>query len=614
MAESHLPSPFGKEQEKLAQWRAEFALDLRSEQRWRTYRKKWGNYYDGKQWTEEEKMKMQERGQPPLVMNMIKPRVDTLQGMFLQTPIMMRAIDRGLEDFDKGKYVTEALRYIEDMNDFNETERIAIKEQLISGRAWYYVEPDFDYDDVEIKIEAVDSQDIIRDRYAKKQDLSDCDRIYRTFWVDIADLITRFPRHKEEIEASVTRESNFANILDQYTMKKLGDQYKSSGTGVDGKLDDIFYDSKRRRVRFIHMWYRETYMREYAVHDDLENGRAEVTEFSEELIQKVKDLFPGVEFYTKKAHRLNSAIFIRNAILEEKEDIRSHDPYGKYPFVMLSGYEETDEERMPYGYVRQLIDPQDAYNKSRSKIVHKQNSATTIFDQGAFPNEEEARHQVHRPDGWIKKKKGYDVNIDRGQVNNADIAMINFAIQEMQSSGLPAELMGQEGQDLSGKAIQLRQNSGLQPLRPLMANARKARKRLFTIVLEEIQRFWTYKKIIKITDDPNAESIVLNNIVTDETGNEVVVNEIGLGKYDIKIEESPQTENLRAEQFDKLIQMVKDLIAMGTQVPMQTVIELVRSSDVHNKEGIIQSLVEQQQAQMQMVAAQAQQQGGAYPQ
>lgn len=600
---------------KLREWRAEFSLDFDAESRWREKRRRWGDYYDGDQWTEEERKVLSDRGQPPLAMNMIKSRIDTLQGMFLQVPIMMRAQDRGLDDFDKAKYITEALRYIEDQNDFNEVERETITEQLISGRGWYHVHLDFDVDDVEIKIENVDTEDIVVDRYSKKADLSDCDRLYRTFWVDVEDLVKRFPRKETEIRNSVYTEGQFQQVMESHVRVKLGDQYKNTeGQSVMDPYDKIFVDSKRKRIRFVQMYYRDVYMREFAVHDELPDGRYEITNLDNGQVEQIKNRFPGVEIYTKRTHKLNSAIFINNAILEEKEDIRPHDPDGKYPYVQLIGYRERNSGKMPYGYVRQLVDPQDAYNKSRSIVVHKQNTATVIADEGAVEDVEHTRNEANRPDGYIEKQPGSDFQIDRNQVNNADIAMINFAIQEMQSSGIPAELMGQEDKGLSGTAIQLRQSSGLQPIRPLIANARKARKRVFKLVLEEMQRYWTSPKLVKITDDPNAENMVLNQVVVDpQTGEQVIIHDVRLGKYDIKIEEAPQTENMRSEQFDKLFNMLQNLIRMGVPVPLEPFIKLIQASDLPNKQDLAQSLLQEQQNQQQMLLLQ-QQTEGATPQ
>jgi hypothetical protein len=261
---------------------------------------------------------------------------------------------------------------------------------------------------------------------------------------------------------------------------------------------------------------------------------------------------------------------------------------------------------MPYGYVRQLKDPQDAYNKARSKTVHKNNSALLIGTEDAVEDWDEASKEAHRPDGKIKIRPNRELRVEKNQVNNADIMLINLALQEIQGVGIANEMTGQEKSDLSGKAIELRQNQGLQPLRPLLANIRKARKRLFGLVLEEMQRYWTSEKLIKITDDPKAQTIILNQVITDpNTGHEIIVNDLRLGKYDIKIDEAPQTEGMRKETFDKLLSLVAGLMKMGVQVPLDVFIQLIKSSDVPNKEDIVASLVEQQkvaQAQAQAMA------------
>ncbi|HKY21287.1 MAG TPA: hypothetical protein VJM31_08715, partial [Vicinamibacterales bacterium] len=43
------------------------------------------DYYDNKQWTSEEEQKLKDRGQAPIVINRIKPKIDFLLGTERQT-------------------------------------------------------------------------------------------------------------------------------------------------------------------------------------------------------------------------------------------------------------------------------------------------------------------------------------------------------------------------------------------------------------------------------------------------------------------------------------------------------------------------------------------------
>ena len=52
------------------------------------------DYYDGKQWTDEEIETLQKRGQPAIVVNRIKPKVDFLLGVERQQRTMPKAFPR----------------------------------------------------------------------------------------------------------------------------------------------------------------------------------------------------------------------------------------------------------------------------------------------------------------------------------------------------------------------------------------------------------------------------------------------------------------------------------------------------------------------------------------
>lgn len=598
----------------LKDWIQEFQLDFQNHKEWCDEKKTWEQFYDGDQLSPEEKQALKNRGQPEVVVNQIKPLVDGSIGDFFGRRVMMRARDKGSLDFDKAKHITEALRYIEERNRFDEKESEVAKQLMISGVGWYKSSIEFDFLEPEIVISFRENDDIVVDRKCRQRDLSDAKRVYETVWVDMDDLVELYPQHENEIKNAFTMQrETYASTFSGGT-SYIGDDYAQSDNSYSNssfQLDlSLFMDSKRKLVRVINIWERETQQIKFAYHQDIPNGGViEITNLTREEIGTLNNTHPGYQVFVKLRTKLNSGIFIANKILEHKKDVRPHDSNGTFPLFRAIAHVKHGPKRIPYGLVKQYIDPQKEYNKRRSKLLHKSNTARVIAEEGAVKDIEVARREAARPDGYIAVSPGKRFDIDKDDPNQTDVFMLQLARQEIQGAGVTKEFAGQEDKVMSGKAIALRQTEGSKMVRPFFAALRSARKDLFEFVLQEIQQYWTSEKLIKITDDPDAGSIVLNQRKVDALGNPYIENNLRLGKYDIKIDEDVETPNQRQEIFNQLAQLGQVALQAGEPFPTEM---LIKSSDLPNKKEWLDAITARRQQQMQMMQLQAQmQQGGA---
>lgn len=591
------------EQEKLRRWRSEFNQDFKIHRAWLEQKQEWEDFYDGDQLSEEDKTILKARNQPEVVVNLIKPRIDGVIGDFLGRRVMMRARDRGNADFETAKHVTEALRYVEDQNRFDDSETQAAEDLFVSGVGWYKLRLGFDFQDVEIKIEYRPNEDIVVDRRARKKDLSDSKRLYETVWAEVEDLVKLYPDSEQEIRAAAAQQDNtFEAMYNPKVQNLVGDNYdQTNNVSPDSNIDfETFIDPERNLVRVINIYEREQKVVEFGFHPDIaDGGVAELSKMTKAERSAFNTNFPNALVYKSTQWQLNSGIFICNKILEEKEDVRPHDSEGKFPFARALGHVKHGEERMPYGLVKQYISPQQEYNKRRSKLLHKINVNRIQAEEGAFANNdiERIRAEAAKPDGVIIHAAGRQMTIDKDKIEQADIYILELAHNEVEGSGVSREFIGTESKDLSGKAINLRQISGNKMLRPFFAALRGARRDIFTIALEEMQQYWTSQKLIKITDDPEAGSIILNQRTTDDRGKTVIVNNLRLGKYDIKIDEDAETPNQRQEIFQNLISIGQAALAAGQPFPLEM---LIKSSDLPNKKEWLDAIALEKQHRLQM--------------
>src|SRR5690606_38347316 len=98
------------------------------EKDWRKNKKLWARNYDGDQLTQEEKQELKKRGQPEVVINRIKPRIDAILGIQITNKTKTKAFPRGRNDDRKGTEITEAFRYIDQRTNFEKQETKAFKE------------------------------------------------------------------------------------------------------------------------------------------------------------------------------------------------------------------------------------------------------------------------------------------------------------------------------------------------------------------------------------------------------------------------------------------------------------------------------------------------------
>ena len=588
---------------KLRRWKSEFALDFKHHEVWANKKRQWEKFYDGDQLSTDEKQALAARGQPEVVINRIAPRVDSVIGDFLSRRVMMRARDRGTGDFEKARYITEALRYVEDQNRFDEQEALTVKNLCIGGQGWYKIHLEFDFLEPEVKISHRSYNDIILDRRWRRIDMKDAKRLWEHVWVEIDDLIELYPDFKQEIESSVEMVGEGFTGPSHPGQTWTGDDYAiSDNVSADTNDLEVFLDKGRKRIRLINVWERVQKRIEFAFHPGLDGGVVELTKMDKQEISDFHAIYKGAQVFTRYRWELNSGIFIANKILEETLDVRPHDSDGKFPFARALGKVEH-ETNLPYGMVKQYIDAQKEYNKRRSKLLHKTNTNQIIMEEGAVIDVERARKEAAKPDGVLVVKPGKRFEINNDDPNQTDVFMLQLSSGEIEEVGVAKEFMGNENKVMSGSAIEKRQIASDKMIRPFYAALRAARRDAFGIALEEMQQFWTSQKLVSITDDENAKGIVLNQRVENQmTGEVEIINNLRLGKYDIKIDEDIETPNVRNENFNQLVQLAPAIVQSGQPFPIEA---LIGASDMPGKQDLIAMITAEKQRQMEIAQANA---------
>lgn len=570
-------------QKLIEELRANFLDAKQKDKTRRQLKEEADRFYDGDQWTEQEIEVLKKRNQPVVTINRIKSKIDSITGKELKMGVDTKAFPRGRRDELAPSPFNELFRYIEYQSEFDLQENQAFKDVLVGGRGWYKTEIRWDAFDPEIVTERIDDADVYVDPYCKRDDLSDAKYIHETVWQDLEDTKRLYPRFAKRLEQLMFEREGGDYTGEGKSVEYNPDQYDQAGDSTPSGWYPDFVDKKRRRIRLVSTWYRTPYTVKILLHD---KGAEDVSEHSEKDIATMQEAHPFSEVFSDIRYRLNYAVYCGDILLERKEDIKPGDPHALFDHVLIPAYELRQKAKrgQHVGLVRQMLDPQKETNKRRSKTLHLLNTNKMLFEKGAFENPKLARDEWAKPDAWME----YDPQFNVNPQTNTELAQSQFMLMqeskaEIDNTGIKGEPEGVSAAT-SGRDFKLRHEASMDMIAELFAKLRVARKRVAQLWIYYIQNYWSPEKILSIVENPELVDVVLN---TDT-------------KFDIIVEESPETLNLQSEEFDKITK----LAGLGIPIPPDFIIES-SSLPPDVKGRVLQRL--QAQAQQAAKAAGAQQ-------
>lgn len=503
------------------------------------------DYYDNKQLTAEEIRELEKRGQPPIVINRIKRKIDFLTGLEKQQRTDPRAFPRnpGIDE-SAAHAATDAMRYVVENTQYDTHRSRAWKNSLIEGIGGVRVDVTDGRDGPEVDITCVAFDRFFYDPHSSAPDFSDARYLGEVVWMDMEDAVATYGEEYKDGFASVIADEGKKDTYD------------------DKPKWQLWADSKRKRVRVVQMWYR------------------------------AKDGWHFIDFC--KGVRLAEGV---SPDLDEGG-------VPEHPYEMFSAYVDRDNGR--YGVVREMIDPQDEINKRRSKALHLLTMRQVQYEKGAVDDPTHARDELAKPDGVIETNPGFQFNVlNTTDLAAGQAQLLQEAKAEIDAMGPNPSLAGKGDKDQSGRAILAQQQGGLVELGDLLDNLRQFDVRVFRRIWRRVQQNWTAERWVRITDNENNVRFAGLNVQTfDQFGRPMgVQNAVAEMDVDIIIEDAPDVTTLQGEQFETLMQMLP-IIA---QLPPQYAEMAIRMApNLRDKEQILELLRAGQQQQAQAAQAQMQ--------
>lgn len=589
-----LLSRYETELDRQAENRADMAIDE--------------DFYDNIQWTEEDAAVLRDRGQMPLVYNVISSSVNWVIGTEKRGRTDYKVLPRRKDAGKPAERKSQLLKYLSDVNRTPFHRSRAFEDCVKVGIGWVEdgVQDDDDGEPVFTRYESW--RNILWDSACTEKDLSDCRYIYRAKWVDLDIAEAMFPDRIGMLRAS-------ASDGNRYGLDDQGDEAMDSmelERETFSSSRSLVGDARRDRVRLIECWFREP----------KKVKRISGGDFAGEVVENENSPAPGHQaeieagravIVEKTMMRMHVAIFTAQGMLYYGESPYRH---NQFPFTPYWCY-RRGRDGMPYGMIRGMRDIQQDINKRASKALHILSTNKVIMDDGAVDDIDEFREEVSRPDAIIVKKQGKElvINAER-ELAAPHLELMSRSISMIQSqSGVTDENLGRATNATSGRAITARQEQGSLATAGIFDNLRFAVQVQGEKQLSLIEQYFSEEKEFRITNMRGTpEYITINNGMPE--------NDIVRTKADFIISEADWRATVRQAQTEELLTLMQQLAPVNPQIAMMTLDLIVEMMDVPNSDEIVKRIrqitgmrdpdaeemtPEEQEAEMQKQAAAQQQ-------
>lgn len=512
------------------------------------------DYVDGKQLTAAEEQALQQRGQPPVITNRIRPKIEWLKGLEVKQRTDPRAFPREPQHEGDAEAVTDALRFVADATELDAKRSAVWENMLIEGFGGVEVtHRQKKNGETEIVVNHYSWDRLFYDPHSRRHDFSDARYLGAVVWQDRAELLEAFPDAKADIEALASDEAG-------------------QETYDDRPRHNRWYDAGRHRVRVVLVWYKH-------------GGKWCWCRF-----MRGTKLDGGESPYVD----------------EEGESV--------CPLIMESAFVGRNNDR--YGIVRDMFSPQDEINKRRSKALHALNTNQVIATEGMVSDKSRMLREVARPDGFIEIAPDPEGRFDirtNGELAAGQASLLQEAKAEIELMGANSALQGETGESTSGRAVLARQQGGMVEIASLMDRLHHFTRRVYAAMWERIRQFWNDEKWVRVTDDErNVRFVGLNRVVTlqealaQEPEQKVAMiarrlqlvpgdprlqapvrieNKVAEIAVDIILEEVPDRVTLQGEAFEALMKY-----AQAGTIPPQVLIEADPTLPASKKEKLLEML------------------------
>lgn len=597
----------------------------------------------GEQWDSRDKQILEERWIKPLTINKIKPNVRLLSGIERQSRSDIVAFPEGAEDTIVSEIATRLIKNISKRADSDRKLSSVFKNGTIEGMR--FIEPYIDYsNDIingELKLREVVGSRIFLDPDFSEYDLSDCGYLIK-FSENLSeeDILELFPKDGKKLLEKVTKGSVFIGATGTKTAMDRNDYPDlRNGDAQSGDLDHG-YDL----VEYYYKEFKDVY---YIA--DLKLGRVREADSKEEA-ETFVSRFPDSRVIVKKMPVIKLCQLVGDVVFSNSE-AWSYPSWKSFPFIPYF-YELTIADVKKWelkiqGFVRGMRDLQEEFNKRRTQELKHLNSTASSGYWVTKGSLKEAQIKALQERG---SSGGFVGIVEEGapdprQIMPAPLSQGHAQLAEehaqdmKESTGINPDLLANDSQSQSGRAILLKQRQGLVMVQEPLDNYGYTKRILGRFLLSQLSEVYSVETAVKVLGDAfikqnfqvpvkmiydrargkqqtgqeltgveadvlrqfdgarseadfaNPDGSPVTIVDPDEAGAVInnVLNDSSLGKFDVTIGEGVYTETVRLSEF-----LSAQELANVVPIPPDVLVELSNLPEAQKRKVL--KAIEQQQA------------------
>ncbi len=531
--------------------------------------KRCDSFYRGEQWDEADIASLDNEGRPALTINTILPTVNTVIGEQSSRRADVQFKPRRGGEQAIAETLTKLYMQISDNNKLDWTEAQVFSDGLIMDRGYFDVRMDFDdHIEGEIRIKAKDPLDILIDPDAKDWDPKTWNEVFETRWMSTDEIEEVYGRKKADKLRTIAENGSTLGIDSiEYEEQRFGKTNSGLEYGKEMPKDPEEVGACRA-IRVLERQYRRLVSCKFYV-DPLTGDQRQVPDFwSTRKINQFADQY-GLTTIERMARRVRWTVSADLVVL--------HDDWSPYEDFTIIPYFPYWRRGKPFGMVRNLLSPQEQLNKISSQELHIVNTTANsgwIVENGSLTGMTADDLEEHGATTGLvlefNRGSSPPAKIPPNQIpTGLDRLGMKAAANIKQISGVSDAMLGTDKPEVSGVAIQAKQQRGALMIQVPLDNLGKTRHYLAENILKLVQRFYTEQRIVQVTNENDPmkprEPMMINEVTPEGT----VANDLTIGEYDVVIGTQPARDSFDETQFAEAL----SLKSVGVPVPDDMIVE-----------------------------------------
>lgn len=545
-------------------------------------------FYRGSQWDAEDVATLDDQGRPALTINTILPTINAVIGEQSTRRADVQFKPRGSGMQDVADVLTKVYGQIADNNKLDWVESTVFSDGLIQDRGWFDVRIDFDdHIQGEVRVTSKDPLDILIDPDAKDYDPKSWNEIFETKWMSLDEIEELYGQKKaDQLRIISENGSSLGHDSMEYEETRYGDT-EDTFFGQEYAADP----ENARTLRRIRVIERQHYkLKDCTFYIDPVTGdeRPVPYNWSKKKQTGFADQY-GLLIAKKKKRMVRWSVTADTTVL--------HDDWSPYSHFTLVPYFPYFRRGRPFGMVRNLLSPQEQLNKISSQELHIVNTTANsgwVVEGGSLSGMTADDLEEHGAEtGLVLEYNRGSTPPAKIQPNQIPTGLDRIAMKAANNikaiSGISDSMLGTDSPEVSGVAIQAKQNRGAMQIQVPLDNLQKTRLYLAEKILNLVQMYYTEERIVQITDEEDPYKTREPVSVNQMTPEGIVVNDLTVGEYDVIIGTAPARDNFDEMQFAEAI----SLRQVGVPIPDDMIVEyshLSRKADIAKRIRIMQGM------------------------